>query len=308
MKTLESLAVALETRHIPHRAHVRMAPYTTFRIGGEVALLVEPTDETQLVESVRLLRESGIPMLLLGRGSNLLLPDEPMEAVILRTTELPRTMHLDGTTLTASAGAMLSEIACAAQRACLGGLEFAYGIPGTLGGALCMNAGAYGGELCDVVRSVRVYDADKATIYTLSGEQMNFSYRHSLLLSNPHLIALGATLALHGDDHAAIEARMHDYMSRRRDKQPLEYPSAGSVFKRPEGHFAGALIEQSGLKGYRIGGAEVSTKHAGFIINVGNATASDVLSLIQYVKDTVARDHGVALETEIQIPTALLAR
>ena len=308
MKSFEALADALQKHRIPLRAHVRMAPYTTFRIGGEAALLVEPTDETQLMESVRLLRESGFPMLLLGRGSNVLLPDEPINAVILRTTELSKTVQIEGTTLYASAGATLSEIAGAAQRAGLGGFEFAYGIPGTLGGALCMNAGAYGGEMRDVVRTVRVYDAEANEIRALDGGEMRFSYRHSRLLSSPHLIALGATLALHRDECDAIETRMRDHMRCRRDKQPLEYPSAGSVFKRPEGYYAGALIEQSGLKGYRIGGAEVSTKHAGFIINIGNATASDVLSLIQHIKDTVERDHGVVLETEIQIPTALWTR
>ena len=308
MNIFEALEQLLSQQGIPFRTHVPMAPYTSFRIGGEVALLVEPTDEDQLVKAVCLVRESGLPSLLLGRGSNVLLPDEPMNAVIIRTAEMDTTVTVDGTTLHASAGAALIEIARAAQRAGLGGLEFAYGIPGSLGGALCMNAGAYGGEMSDVVHSVRVYDADKNEIYTLSAEQMTFSYRHSLLLSSPHLIALGAELALHRDDPEAIEARMRDYMSRRRDKQPLEYPSAGSVFKRPEGAFAGALIEQSGLKGCRIGGAMVSPKHAGFIVNVGGATAADVLALIQHIKYTVERDHGVLLETEIQFPTALWAR
>lgn len=187
-------------------------------------------------------------------------------------------------------------------------MEFAHGIPGTLGGALCMNAGAYGGQMSDIVTSVRVYDTEQDRILTLDGEQMNFSYRHSLLLSHPHLIALGATMTLHKDDPAAIDARMQEYMQRRRASQPLEYPSAGSVFKRPEGHFAGALIEQSCLKGYRIGGAMVSPKHAGFIINVGGATARDVLLLIEHIRSTVERDHGVTLEPEIQILTALHAR
>ena len=308
MCTFDTLKRLLSQQGIPCRTHVPMAPYTSFRIGGEVALLVEPTDEAQLTETLRLVRESGLPSLLLGRASNVLLPDDPMDAVIIRTTELSGAVTVADTTLSASAGTSLIEIARAAQRAGLGGFEFAYGIPGSFGGALCMNAGAYGGEMSDVVRSVRVYDADQNETRMLDNEQMAFSYRHSLLLSSPHLIVLGATLALRQDDPQAIEARMRDYMSRRRDKQPLEYPSAGSVFKRPVGAFAGALIEQSGLKGYRIGGAEVSIKHAGFIINVGGATANDVLALIQHIKDTVRRDHGVELETEIQFPTALWAR
>ncbi len=308
MDRMEALTARLTQEGIPCRAWVRKAPYTSFRIGGEAAVLVEPTDEAQLVEAVRLVRASGLASLLLGRGSNVLLPDEPMRAVIIRTAELGGAVTVNDTELHASAGLTLTEIARAAQRAGLGGLEFSYGIPGTLGGALCMNAGAYGGEMRDVVRFVRVYDAEADKIRTLDGEQMRFSYRHSLLLSSPHLIALDATLALRRDDPEAIEARMRDYMSRRRDKQPLEYPSAGSVFKRPEGAFAGALIEQSGLKGCRIGDAMVSPKHAGFIVNVGRATAADVLALIRHIQDTVARDHGVELETEIQFPTSLWAR
>ena len=308
MRTIEQLQERLSQQGITCRQDVPMAPYTSFRIGGRVALLAEPHDEQQLIRCVYEVQESGLPTFVLGRGSNVLLPDEPMHAVIIRTADMRERVTDEGDCLYAGAGVTLIELARAAQRAGLGGLEFSYGIPGTLGGALCMNAGAYGGEMRDVVRFVRVYDAEKNEIRTLDGEQMQFSYRHSLLLSSPHLIALGATLALHADDRKAIEARMRDYMSRRRDKQPLEYPSAGSVFKRPEGAFAGALIEQSGLKGYRIGGAMVSPKHAGFIVNVGNATATDVLSLIQYIKDTVEHDHGVTLETEIQFPTSLWAR
>lgn len=308
MNMTERLASRLTAIGVPCRTNVCMAPFTSFRIGGEVALLVEPTDEHGLIAALRLVRESGLPSLLLGRASNVLLPDETMQAVIIRTAELRGELTVTDTCIGAACGVTLTEIARAAQRAALGGFAFAYGIPGTLGGALCMNAGAYGGEMRDVVASVRVYDAEADEMLTLDGEAMQFSYRHSRLLSSPHLIALHAELCLHREDPETVEATMRDYMSRRRDKQPLEYPSAGSVFKRPEGAFAGALIEQSGLKGYRIGGAMVSTKHAGFIINVGDATAADVLSLIQHIKDTVARDHGIELETEIQFPTSLWAR
>ncbi|MBR0442732.1 MAG: UDP-N-acetylmuramate dehydrogenase [Clostridia bacterium] len=307
MKAIHALKARLEQENIVAREQVVIAPYTTFHIGGAVALLVEPTTQEQLERALLLARQSGKKTFLLGRGSNVLFPDEPMDIVVIRTAAV-RDMQREQSTITACCGATLAEIARLAQRASLCGMEFAHGIPGTLGGALCMNAGAYGGQMSDIVTSVRVYDTERDAIETLDCTQMNFSYRHSLLLSTPHLIALGATLALGRDNPAAIEARMQEYMRRRRESQPLEYPSAGSVFKRPEGHFAGTLIEQSGLKGCRIGGAMVSPKHAGFIVNVGGATARDVLLLIEHIKQTVERDHGVSLETEIQILTAIHAR
>lgn len=292
---------------VPCRANEVIAPYTTFRIGGRVALLIEPETEQHLICALRTVRHAGVRGLLLGRGSNVLFPDGDADVAVIRTTCV-RSVSVHKSDITAACGATLNEIACAARDAGLGGLEFSYGIPGTLGGALCMNAGAYGGQMSDVVASVRVYDAEQDKVLALTAEQMDYGYRHSVLLSSPHLIALGATMSLRGDHADAIEARMQDYMRQRREKQPLEYPSAGSVFKRPEGYFAGALIEQSGLKGYRIGGAMVSPKHAGFIVNVGNASADDVLRLIQHIKDTVARDYGVKLETEVQILTSLGAR
>ena len=307
MNTMAMLKQQLDARGIPCHAQTEIAPYTTFHIGGRVALLIEPTSEQQLITVLRLTRQSGVRTLMLGRGSNVLFADEDMPLAVIRTTAL-RDVCLDGTTVRAACGASLNEIALAAQRASLGGFEFAYGIPGTLGGALCMNAGAYGGEMSDVVSSVRVFDVERDAVLSIDREHMQFLYRHSLLLSSPHLIALGATLELHADDSAAVAARMQDYMQRRRDKQPLDLPSAGSVFKRPEGAFAGALIEQSGLKGTRIGGAMVSPKHAGFIVNVGGATASDVLSLIGLIQRTVERDHGVSLEPEVQILVSLGAR
>lgn len=302
-----TLTAQLQQENIAARENVVMAPYTSFHIGGEAALLIEPTDERGLIRAISLAKASGKKTFLLGKASNVLLPDGKTDAVFIRTAAV-RELSVKGNAVSGSCGATLSELARLAQRSGLGGMEFAHGIPGTLGGALCMNAGAYGYQMSDVVTSVRVYDAEQDRVLTLNGEQMNFSYRHSLLLSHPHLIALGATVTLREDDTRAIEARMQEYMQRRRASQPLEYPSAGSVFKRPEGHFAGALIEQSGLKGYRIGGAMVSPKHAGFIINVGGATARDVLLLIEYIRTVVEHDHGVLLEPEVQILTALNAR
>ncbi len=307
MQTLQQLENQLNTLGIPVRRDVALAPYTTFHIGGPITLMIEPPHEDALVAALRAARQSGVFSLVLGRGSNVLFPDEGIEGVAVRTCAV-RNIEIEGSLMTATCGATLAEIARTTQKAALTGLEFAHGIPGTLGGALFMNAGAYGGEMSQVIRSVRLYDTERDEIITMSGEQMEFSYRHSIVQSHPEWTVLSATMVLTQDDPEAIEARMQDYMQRRRDKQPLEYPSAGSTFKRPEGAFAGQLIEQSGLKGYRIGGAMVSPKHAGFIINTGGATALDVRRLIEHVRATVLRDHGIELESEVQILTAHLAR
>jgi len=307
MLALQQLENQLNTLGIPVRRDVALAPYTTFHIGGPITLMIEPPDEEALVAALRAVKKSGVFSLVLGRGSNVLFPDEGVEGVAIRTCAA-RDIKIEDSLVTAACGATLAELARAARQAALSGLEFAHGIPGTLGGAIYMNAGAYGGEMSQVVRSVRLYDTDRDEIVTMSGEQMEFSYRHSILQPHPEWTVLSATMALTQDDPEAIEARMQDYMQRRRDKQPLEYPSAGSTFKRPEGAFAGQLIEQSGLKGYRIGGAIVSPKHAGFIINAGGATALDVRRLIEHVRATVLRDHGIELESEVQILTAHLAK
>ncbi len=307
MKALQPIIKQLQERGVSYRPNVVMAPYTTFHIGGEAALLIEPVSQEQLLYAVQAVRAHDDQVVLLGRASNVLLPDEPMDAAVIRTA-LIRDTSLEGEMISAACGTSLNELARCAQRAGLRGLEFAYGIPGTLGGALCMNAGAYGFDMASVVSWVRLYDAEQDRIVFLNREQMKFSYRHSVLLSAPHLTALCAGFSLQRDDPGQIEQRMQRYMQERKSKQPLEYPSAGSVFKRPKGAFAGQLIEQSGLKGYRIGGAMVSPKHAGFIINVGGATAKDVLELIEHIRRTVLHDHGILLETEVQILTSLHAR
>ncbi len=307
MDALQKLTQQLNTLGVPYRTDVCLAPYTTFQIGGPARLMVEPQNEQQLTSTLRCVRESGVYSLVLGRGSNLLLPDEGIDGVIIRTCALDA-VTTDGTTVIAQGGAMLSAVTRAAQKAGLSGLEFAFGIPGTLGGALFMNAGAYGGEMSDVVTSVRLYDAERDEIVTLSGEQMAFAYRHSILQAHPEWTVLSAKMTLTPDDAHQIDARMQDYMARRREKQPLNYPSAGSAFKRPAGAFAGALIEQCGLKGYAVGGAMVSPKHAGFIVNTGGATARDVLVLMEHVRATVLQTHGVELESEIQIVVSHLAK
>jgi UDP-N-acetylmuramate dehydrogenase len=307
MKGLTTLWDQWNMLGIPVRANVSLAPYTTFHIGGPIALLTEPRNTEQLTTVLRDLRQGEVFSFVLGRGSNVLFPDEPIEGVAIRTCGLDR-VAVEGRTVTALCGATLASIAKAAQKATLAGFEFAHGIPGTLGGALFMNAGAYGGEMSQVVTSVLVYDSERDETRRLTREQMEFSYRHSVLQAHPEWTVLEATMTLEAGDARVIDAQMQDYMQRRRDKQPLEYPSAGSTFKRPLGAFAGQLIEESGLKGTAIGGAMVSPKHAGFIVNTGGATARDVLALIEHVRSIVLRDHGVLLEPEVQILARHLAK
>ena len=307
MTPMQTLIEQLRLEGIAHQTDVPMAPYTTFRIGGPAKLLIEPKSEQEMLLCLEQVAARELSCFVLGRGSNVLVADEGVDAVVIRTCGL-RQISCRDQAITAEAGATLFDVCRQALAAELGGMEFAYGIPGTLGGALCMNAGAYGGEMKDVVSAVRVYDARTGQILTLDREQMEFDYRHSTLLSAPYLTALSATLSLSKQDAQVIRERMQDYMARRQQKQPLELPSAGSTFRRPAGHFAGELIEQSGLKGTRIGDAMVSPKHAGFIVNVGNATAQDVLRLIDHIQKTVWKDHGVALECEVQILTRFMAR
>lgn len=307
MDGFERLQTQLNTLEICARVDVPLAPFTTFRIGGPAALLIEPADGNELIAALGAVRHAEVPYFVMGRGSNLLVPDEGVPAVVIRTCAM-NTIRMQGTTMYAEAGATLSEMTRAAQKAGLSGLEFAHGIPGTLGGAVFMNAGAYGGEMAQVVSSVEWYDIERGEKVGASADALDFGYRHSSLQAHPERILLSAQIQLQPDDPEEIDARMKDYMARRRDKQPLEYPSAGSTFKRPAGAFAGQLIEQSGLKGYRIGGAEISVKHAGFIVNGGGATARDVLELMEHVRAVVFRDHGIELECEVQMLTFPLAK
>lgn len=282
----------------PCRTQEEMRLHTTFRIGGPAELFVTPESEAALCRAVEACRAADLPYQIVGNGSNLLVSDEGIEGAVIAVGE-----GLDGVEpvpggLRAGAGVRLSSLCRAAQAQGLSGLEFAFGIPGTLGGGLFMNAGAYGGELAQVVRRVRVLTRE-GELRTREAAQCAFGYRHSAFMDNGDVI-LAAELALTPDDPAAIEARMQTYLQRRKEKQPLEYPSAGSVFRRPAGHYAGALIERSGLKGARVGGAQVSEKHAGFIINCGGATAGDVRALIEQIQRKVRQDSGVELECEVR--------
>jgi UDP-N-acetylmuramate dehydrogenase len=274
-----------------------MKAHTTFKIGGaaDVFITVNSIDELRL--AVGACRENGVPYMILGKGSNLLISDDGIEGAVIALDGAFKELTVEGDTITSGAGVSLSKLCTVALENGLSGLEFAYGIPGTVGGAVYMNAGAYGGETKDVCTEA-TYLAPDGTVGTCPAEDLDFSYRHSIFKENDNII-LFAKYKLTPDNADEIRARMDDFMNRRRTKQPLEYPSAGSVFKRPEGAFAGTLIEQCGLKGKTVGGAQVSEKHAGFIINVGDATCDDVMNLVRLVQDTVKAQTGYVLEREI---------
>ncbi|MBQ3479175.1 MAG: UDP-N-acetylmuramate dehydrogenase [Clostridia bacterium] len=275
-----------------------MSRHTTFRVGGPADVLFLPESEEQLLWALSIAREAGVPCVVIGNGSNLVVKDGGIRGLVIALGEGMAAIARAGETLTAWAGASLARVSAYAQASGLSGLEFASGIPGTLGGGCAMNAGAYGCQLSDVLVDARVLL--DGVVRTLTVEEMQMGYRTSLPLRRGGIV-ISARFALTPDDPEVIAARMRELNARRRDKQPLNYPSAGSTFKRPEGYFAGALIEQAGLKGKRVGGAQVSEKHAGFIVNTGGATAADILTLIGTVQDEVADRFGVRLETEVRI-------
>lgn len=270
---------------------------TSFRCGGNAEAVIYPNGEGALCALLRFLSDAEIKYCVLGCGTNVLIDDAGYDGVIVITTKLTE-LKIDGETLRSECGRGITSCASAAQKAGLSGLSFAYGIPGSVGGAVTMNAGAYGGEISDVIVSADCWDADAQKIVTLTRDDLSLGYRDSAV-KRGGLYVLSALFALHRGDHDAILAEMNDFMERRRDKQPLSYPSAGSFFKRAPGHFTGKLIEDAGLKGLRVGGAMVSEKHAGFIINAGGASAGDVKKLAEIVMARVLESSGVALEREI---------
>ncbi len=277
-----------------------MALHTTFKIGGPARLAVFPKNENEISDVIKKCKEENVRYMVVGNGSNLLVADEGIDAVvILLGKKFGEVKLIDDTTIFAEAGAPLMKVCRFALENGLSGLEFAYGIPGSCGGGAFMNAGAYGGELGDVMFRCDHIDKD-GNKGSLEGDDLKLAYRHSAYYENGCVIT-GAYFKMQKADKEEIKAKMADYMSRRRDKQPLEYPSAGSTFKRPEGNFAGALIEQCGLKGTSVGGAEISTKHAGFVINKGGATCKDVLDLCKKVADTVKAEKGIDLEMEVRV-------
>lgn len=282
---------------IPLLPQEPMSRRTTFGIGGP-ALLIRPQNREQLQTAVALCRGAGQPPFILGRGSNLLVSDAGIARPVIQLGEGLSTVVRQGDTLRCGAGAALISVCLQAARAGLSGLEWAYGIPGSLGGGVYMNAGAYGGELKDVVAEVTYLD-ENGDFCTASGDALQFGYRHSVFQQRECCI-VEAVLALVPGRESEIRAAMEDYMNRRREKQPLEYGSAGSTFKRPAGNYASALVDRCGLKGLAVGGAEVSQKHAGFIINRGGATAAEVLQLIAEVQRTVREKTGYELECEVK--------
>ena len=278
-----------------------MRRHTTFAIGGPADLFIQPKTRRELAGALSVLRERGIPFLLLGNGSNMLVADAGIRGAVVCTTELDEVrIGEDGYTLTAEAGALLGRVARRAQRAGLTGVEFAGGIPGSVGGAVFMNAGAYDGQMAGVVEQTEYLDEAGET-HTLTGEEHGFAYRGSVFRAHPDWTVVRSTLRLQPGDPAAILDKMNDFAQRRRDKQPLNFPSAGSTFKRPEGYFAGRLIEDAGLKGVSVGAAQVSEKHAGFLINRGGATCDDMLRLIELVQQRVREQFGVQLDCEVRI-------
>lgn len=279
--------------------HENMNKHTTFRIGGPADLFVVPDTVEKAARVINLCREQGVPYYILGNGSNLLVSDQGFRGVIVQIFRNLSEVSIKDGEIIAQAGAMLSAIAKKALASSLTGFEFASGIPGTIGGAAVMNAGAYGGEMKDVLTSVTVLTRE-GDIQELPASRLELSYRHSVIPGNGWTV-LGAKLRLQPGDPEQIRARMDELKEQRVGKQPLELPSAGSTFKRPQGYFAGKLIMDAGLRGYSVGGAQVSEKHCGFVVNRGNAAASDVLQLIKDVQDRVQERFGVLLEPEVKM-------
>ena len=277
-----------------------MKKYTSFKCGGNASILITPDSSDSLQKIISYCYTKNVKPLIIGNGSNLLVTDNGIDNVVIKIgSKMSKIELIDDTTIFCEAGASLKSLCMFALENSLSGLEFAYGIPGTLGGAVYMNAGAYGGEMKDVLFSCKHIDAD-GNIGELSQDELDLRYRGSAYTDNGFTI-VSAVMKLKKAEKTDVKTAMDDKLQRRKDKQPLEYPSAGSTFKRPEGYFAGALIEECGLKGYTVGGAQVSEKHAGFVINKNKATATDVITLIKDVQKIVFEKHGVMLETEVKI-------
>ena len=275
-----------------------MKQHTTFKIGGPADYFLVPETGEEVGEIIKICRKTDTPYFILGNGSNLLVGDGGYRGAVIQVYRNMSAVTVEGTTITAQAGALLSAVAAAAKNASLTGFEFAGGIPGTGGGAAVMNAGAYGGEMKDVLVEVTVMDAE-GKIFAISAEKLELGYRTSVIKKAGYIV-LEAKIRLKEGDQEAIRERMKELTIQRTTKQPLEYPSAGSTFKRPEGYFAGKLVMDSGLRGYQVGGARISEKHCGFVINAGDATAKDVRTLMDNVRDIVYEKYGVTLEPEVK--------
>lgn len=301
MSGLEEIRAAAEALSCRTEVSAELKNYTTFKIGGRCDLLIELRGEESFLRLIPLAEMLGVPYYIFGKGSNLIVDSDGIAGVVFVSGKGFSDISRNEEKITCSAGATLASVCNFAMENSLGGLEFAYGIPGTVGGAVFMNAGAYGGEMKDVVLSVKAMDRH-GSITEYSADELDFSYRHSRFSESGEII-LSAVIKLKHGEKSRIKADMEAILEKRKSKQPLEYPSAGSTFKRPEGSYASLLIEQCGLKGVHVGGAEVSTKHSGFIINKENASFSELMELIQTVKDTVKEKTGYVLECEPLIIT-----
>lgn len=290
----------IKTMNFPFKIELNqpLSKYTYTKTGGPADAVAFPTNRDELQQLLQWVKTRNIPLTILGNASNLIVRDGGIRGLVIILTAM-NTVQIKENKVFAQSGAALIEVSRMAGRQLLTGLEFACGIPGSIGGAVYMNAGAYGGEVVDCIESVEVITRD-GQIKLLSNEQCQFSYRHSIFQENDDIV-IGVTFKLSKGDAQAINEKMVDLTQQRESKQPLEYPSCGSVFKRPEGYFTGKLIQDAGLQGYRIGGAEVSEKHAGFIVNVDNATATDYIQLIEYIQEVIWRLNKVKLEPEVRI-------
>ncbi|MCI8647075.1 MAG: UDP-N-acetylmuramate dehydrogenase [Firmicutes bacterium] len=277
-----------------------MKEFTSFRAGGRADFLILPQSEEELKLVLQELSERETPYMVIGNGSNLLVKDGGYRGAIVKLSEAFADIEITGETLTAGGGALMSSVAKAALAAELTGFEFASGIPGSLGGAVFMNAGAYGGEMKDIIKEVRILKKDGSGTYTMTADQLQLGYRHSILHESGDIV-VQAVLQLARGSREAISAEMKELAARRNEKQPVSLPSAGSFFKRPEGYFAGKLIQDAGLKGLSVGGAQVSELHSGFIVNTGGATATDIIQLMEVVQAAVLDKFGVKLEPEVRI-------
>ena len=296
---MEQLKLKMQELGIDWEQNCPLSRHSSFHIGGAADIALFPQSTEKLCQALTLLREQEIPTLVIGNGSNVVFSDEGYRGAVVFTGKC-RKIQIDGDVVIADAGVSLSALASAVRDESLSGLEFAFGIPGTLGGAIYMNAGAYGGSMSDVCVGSHYYDLETGRMGGLFEDAQDFGYRTSIYQKYPNRIILGATLNLQKEEREKISQVMRTYWDKRRATQPLELPNAGSTFKRPEGHFAGKLIEDCGLKGLTVGGAQVSTKHAGFIVNIGGATCEDVKRLIEQIQATVLQQTGVELECEIQ--------
>lgn len=275
-----------------------MKNHISFKVGGPADILLEPSDEKQIIKSIEICKNNNIPYIVIGNGSNLLVRDGGIRGVVIKLSGL-NFIKVDGNYITAGAGVVLKDVSDVALENSLTGFEFASGIPGSVGGAVFMNAGAYDGEMKNIISSVTVLDKE-GNIVTLEKDELEFGYRTSSVKTEGYIV-ISAQFELQLGDKVKIKNRIDELTQKREEKQPLEYASAGSTFKRPEGYFAGKLIQDAGLKGFTIGGAAVSQKHSGFVINTGNATAQDVLDVIKHVQDEVKNQFGVELKTEVRI-------